>query len=40
VGRPLVFEAGPPLLTIAHDRGWPRVDRLNVLDYVDRALAS
>ncbi|MBZ5712280.1 HAD family hydrolase [Nannocystis pusilla] len=40
VGRPLVFEAGPPLLTLAHDRGWPRVDRLNVLDYVDRALAS
>lgn len=40
VGRPLVFEAGPPLFSIARERGWPQVDRHNVLDYVDRALAS
>lgn len=39
VGRPLVFEAGPPLSAIARRNNWPQVDRINVLDQLELALA-
>ncbi len=39
VGHPLVFEAASPLLDLAGRRGWPRVDRHDVLDQLARALS-